>query len=193
MKTAINPKGVGVAMLGLLGATALTFQASSAAFSGTTDNSANSLGAATVSLSDNDSGSALFDVTNMVPGESTTNCITVTYGGDTDSVGAVKLYASVTDDSSFAGEVDIQVEEGSGGTFDDCTGFSADSTLYSTNTLSAFDTAHSDYSDGLSGFTPSQAAPSKSYRITMTLGSDTANSFQGDSLTAALTWEVQSS
>lgn len=189
----LNPKGVGAAVLGLLGATALTYQASSAAFSGTTANDGNTVGAATVSLSDNDSGSALFDVNNMVPGESTQNCIVVTYGGNTDSVGDVKIYATVTDDSSFAGEVDITVEEGTGGTFDDCTGFTSETTLFTSAALSSFDTAHNDYSDGLAGFSPTQASPSKSYRITMTLGSDTANSFQGDSLSTELTWEVQSS
>src|SRR4051794_41659732 len=51
------------------------------AFSSSTSNSGNNFDAGTVYVTDNDAGSALYNVTNRKPGDSVTNCIKVTYGG----------------------------------------------------------------------------------------------------------------
>jgi hypothetical protein len=51
------------------------------AFSATTQNSGNEISTGTVTLGDNDAGSAMFQTTNAEPGQSWTKCISVTYGG----------------------------------------------------------------------------------------------------------------
>jgi hypothetical protein len=51
------------------------------AFSATTQNAGNEISTGTVDLSDNDLGSAMFQVTNAKPGNTWTKCIKVTYTG----------------------------------------------------------------------------------------------------------------
>ena len=56
------------------------------AFSSTTVNSGNDFAAGTVFISDNDAGSAMYNVSNQVPLNSvTTQCITLTYTGSLDA------------------------------------------------------------------------------------------------------------
>ena len=50
-------------------------------FSATTQNSGNEISSGVVSLSDNDAGSSLVNVTGAKPGDSWTRCIRVTYSG----------------------------------------------------------------------------------------------------------------
>ena len=59
----------------------LVFQSSRAAFTDTTDNTGNSLSAGTVTLVDDDATAVMFNVSNMKPGDSSQNCILVTYQG----------------------------------------------------------------------------------------------------------------
>lgn len=67
---------------GLLTCCTLVWQSSYAAFFDTTDNPGNTLGAGTVQLDDNDSGSILFNAeTNLAPGAQRSACIGVTYTG----------------------------------------------------------------------------------------------------------------
>ena len=72
------------ALLSLLIVSALVYRTSSAAFTDNTDNPANNWAAGTVTLVDDDgdnASSAMFDTTNMVPGDSISNCIEVDYTG----------------------------------------------------------------------------------------------------------------
>src|SRR3954462_14787504 len=55
------------------------------AFSSQTDNPGNVVTAGTVTLSDNDAGSALYSLTAAKPGDSQASCIKVTYGGSLNS------------------------------------------------------------------------------------------------------------
>ena len=50
-------------------------------FSATTQNAGNEISTGSVALSDNDNGSAMFNITNAKPGDSWTRCIKVTYAG----------------------------------------------------------------------------------------------------------------
>ncbi len=109
------------------------------AFSGTTVNSGNTFQAGTVYLTDNDSGSALYTVSNAAPGYSEQQCITVTYQGTLPAT--VKLYGS-GGLNAVAAYVHLTVEQGSGAAgFRDCTGFSASGTVYD-GTLAAFNTTY---------------------------------------------------
>ena len=96
-------------------------------FSATTQNAGNEISTGTVALSDNDGGSAMFNISNAKPGESWTRCIKVTYAGTLpadvhmylrDATGPLATYLSLT------------MKQGSqaAATFPSCTGFTPDAT-----------------------------------------------------------------
>jgi predicted ribosomally synthesized peptide with SipW-like signal peptide len=185
----------GLALLGsLLLVSVVTITGSRAAFSDTTDNSANSFTAGSVELVDDDSGSSMFSVSNMMPGDTAVECIVVTYQGSIADPPAVKLYSGgYTDSGDFGDYLNLTIEEGSGGSFGDCTGFSAENTIESGGTLADFDSTHTDYATGAGVWDPSSTPESKTYRFTFELDSSTPNAEQGESVTAlTFTWEVTS-
>src|SRR4051794_38341278 len=86
--------GIGIlaALAGMLGSGALVWQASQAAFSGSTNNTTNNFAVNTVTLTDDDTGSAMFNATGLTTGNTGTKCIKVTYTGDVAA--PVRLYAA---------------------------------------------------------------------------------------------------
>ena len=184
-----------LAAVGGLAMTSLvTWQATGAAFSGTTANSSNVFSSGTVTLVDDDANAVMFDTSAapMVPGDSLTKCIEVTYTGTSYDLTAVRLYASLgTNVDSFANHLDITIEQGTGGSFANCSGFTSASTLF-TGTLASLTSTNTDYASGLTAWTPSAVSLDRVYRFTVVLGNDTPNSAQGDSATATFTWETQS-
>ena len=78
--------------VGLVVSALLIWQASYAAFTDTTDNSGNSWAAGTVTITDDDEGRAMFAATNLAPGSSGSEEITVTYEGTLDAL--VKVYGA---------------------------------------------------------------------------------------------------
>ena len=56
------------------------------AFSGAADDTANTVVAGSVALTDNDSGSAMFTMSGMVPNDTDTSCIKVTSTGTLPSL-----------------------------------------------------------------------------------------------------------
>ena len=80
--------------LGMIGSAALVWQASYAAFSGKTENASNTITSGTVSLSDNDSGTAAFTLTGLRPGSSGSRCIVVTYTGSLTPSTDVQVYSA---------------------------------------------------------------------------------------------------
>lgn len=183
---------VAAMVAGVIGSGALVWHASYAAFLGATSNSGNSWTAGRVTLSDDDAGQAMFDVSGLTPGSSTgsPHCITVTYNGDVPA--SVKLYSSdVAGD--LAQYINLTVEQGTGGSFASCAGFTPDPTVNPvfTGTLQAFGTAHHDFATGVGTFTPSTSPASKVYRFSYNPDSGTASTAQGQSATATFTWEAQ--
>lgn len=179
--------------LGILVSGAVVLTTSRAAFSDTTDNSNNSFTTGTVDLTDDDSGSAAFTVTNMVPGGSVTRCILVTYQGTIPNPGVVRFYSGgFTDSGTLGSHLNLTVEEGTGGDFATCTGFTPSGTIESA-TLTQFDIDHTDYSNGAGTWDPSSTPESRTYRITVQLSSSTPSNQQGQSVTGLVfTWETQS-
>ncbi|MDX1689958.1 MAG: TasA family protein, partial [Acidimicrobiia bacterium] len=111
--------------------------ATRAAFSGTTDNTSNTFAAGTVVITDDDSGSAMFTASGMKPSDSVTECIAVSYDGSIVPAD-VKLYVA---SGGLAGTnlddyLTLTIEEGTGGAFGDCTGFTG--SQISTGTMDAF-------------------------------------------------------
>lgn len=170
-------------------ASAMVLQTSSAAFTDTTENAGNSWDAGTVTLTDNDSGAAMFSASGLVPGDSSTDCIEVTYDGSVTLSSAVDLYASVTettvDGDGLGNDLDVVLEMGDAGT--SCSLIGTPTTIYN-GTLAAFNTSGSP----LGTWTPSGTDTMRPFRFSVTLGDDTPDSAQGEGADATFTWSATS-
>lgn len=170
----------------------LVVTTSRAAFTDTTDNIGNEVSTGTISLTDNDAGTAMFDnVTGLGPNDTIESCIDVTYTG-TLTPSAVQLYMSEAPTGELAPYLDLVVQIGaqSGDPFGDCTTFTASNTLY-TGTLAGMATTHPSYETGVSTWTPSGSGDARTFRFVLTVQDDPAA--QGTSTTFGFTWEVRSS
>lgn len=180
--------------IAVVGSGVFVMSASYSSFSSKTSNEANNWTAGSVQLVDDDSNTALFTTAatgNVKPGQTGSNCITVTSKGSLTA--PVKLYGTVTD-SGLAQYVTLQIDAGTGGGFGTCTGFTpATPSSVFNNTLNNF--TATDYATGISAlWTPTGTAnESKVYRVTYTLSSSTPDTAQGKSVSVALTWEAQNS
>ncbi len=170
-------------------------QASYAAFSAKVSNSGNTFGVGTVSLSDDDSGAALFSLTGLKPGSNGSRCITVTSTGSLPS--SVKLYTANTGTTNnLSSYITLTVTQGTGGSFGACSGFTAlgsGSAVYSGTLASLFSSATS-YGSGVGTWTPSggsNANESRTYQFAYAVSSSTPDSAQGGTATFTLTWETQ--
>ncbi|GAA0810121.1 hypothetical protein [Spirilliplanes yamanashiensis] len=182
-------------VVGLIGSGALVWQASSAAFTASTDNANNSWTSGSVTLTDNDFGGANFNETNLKPGDTGTKCILVTYNGSVAS--SVTLYSN-TPTGTLGQYLDLDVSVGSGST---CASPGTQTQIFgdvntvpdnSSDTLDNFAAAHTDWGTGAGTWTPSTAGTAKPYTFTYTLGGGDAA--QGLSATGVqFTWEAQSS
>ncbi len=172
----------------------LVLQSSRAAFTDSTSNTGNSLTAGTVTLVDDDAVAVMFNVSNMQPGDSSVNCIVVTYQGTIADPLAVRLYSGgYTDSSDLANWLNVTIEEGTGGSFGSCGAFSSVNTIETGGDLIAFDATHTNYANGAGVWDPSSTPESTTYRITLALDAAAPNSEQGASITAlSFVWEVQS-
>lgn len=178
----------------------LIVRTSQAAFTSTTDNTGNSVEAGTVVLTDNDSGSALLTIANAYPGYSQENCIRVTYSGTIDPT-VVRVYSTSAFSTAPNGtldmedQVNITIWEGTGGTFNDCTGFTASpaSAIVGTTALSTWDGADSSYATGSGSWNPGAGPVTRTYRVRLEVDDSTGNAYQGQTLSGiALTWETRS-
>lgn len=165
------------------------------AFSVTTVNSGNSFAAGTVTIGDNDAGSALYNVSNRKPGDSVTSCIRVTYSGTLAS--DVKLYTA--DPIGAIGPyVNLTIDAGSqpAAVFPSCTGFTPDAggSLFN-GTLAGFSAAHNSYVNGLLDY-PGTVATSWAtgnvvvYRFTVSLQDNNAAAGLASG-SHAFTWEAR--
>lgn len=175
-------------VVGLLAASAAVWQRSEAAFTGTTTNPSNSWSVGTVSLADDDAAAAMFNASGLFPGSTGQRCITVTYGGSVTS--AVKLYVPATTGTTLLGYLDLVVEEGTGGSFASCAGFTPSSTLF-TGTLATAASSNATYANGWSSWSPTGAAQTRTYRVSYTLNAATPDTEQGLSATATFQWEAR--
>ena len=160
-----------------------------AAFSSTTTNPGNTFEAGTVTIEDNDGGSALF--TNAVkqkPGD-TDRCVKVKYTGSLDAT--VKLYTSAI--TGTGSDLNLTVAKGAGAAAD-CSDFVAAGDVFGPDTLANFRTAHPDFAGGLA-VNPGAATKwvtndEVTFRFRITVPD--SNSAQGKSVDPfTLTWEAQ--
>ncbi|HEY2714637.1 MAG TPA: hypothetical protein VGI73_00295 [Solirubrobacterales bacterium] len=167
------------------------------AFSSQTDNPGNVITAGTVTLEDNDGGSALYTMSAAKPGEGKASCIKVTYKGSLPAT--VKVFTPSTI-SELGPYVNLKIEAGTqaSSTFPSCEGFTpaaTGATVYE-GTLSAFAIEKSNFATGIPSF-PASATKwennnSVVYRVTATLSASAPDSAQGKTTgTHLIRWEAQ--
>lgn len=179
----------------LLVSSLLVWQASYSAFNATTDNPSSNWATGNVALSDDDTNTALFSATNLKPGSTGTKCIVVTSSGSLAST--VKLYGTgAAATKSLDSWIDLTVDEGAGGSFGSCAGFTSSGNVFS-GTLNNFATNRTSFANGVGTWAPAgQTAPatvSRTYRFSYTVNNSAPNSTQGGTASIGFTWEAQSS
>ncbi len=169
------------------------------AYTATTTNTGNSFASGTVSITDNDSSTAMLSLANAKPGDADSSCVRVTYTG---SLAAnVHLYGASS--GGLAPYLTLTITRGTdpSPSFDSCAGFTADATNYIgqgagviyQGALNAFGT---DWATGV--VDPITGTPESwtlnefhSYRYTITLNDN--NAAQNQTGTASFTWEARNS
>jgi hypothetical protein len=186
-------------IVGLMGSGAMVWQASSAAFTAQTESPGNSWDSGTVVLSDDKVG-AMFTATNLVPGNTDTQCINIEYDGDVAST--VKMYGDpgAVPDLGLAAYLAIDVSLATAGKTcatavnGDYTRFYGDGNTVDDggdDTLSEFLAAHTDYSTGTGSYvTPAAPNYVRAYRIKYTLIDDPAAN-DLDATGVDFIWEAQ--
>jgi predicted ribosomally synthesized peptide with SipW-like signal peptide len=169
------------------------------AFSSTTQNSGNSFSSGTVTLADDDSGSAMLSLANAKPGDSDTACIVVTYTGSLAA--SVRMYGT-TAGTGLDQYLDLTVIRGTkASAFKGCADFVADGTNYLgsgngvvySGTLQGYpDTYGAGIVDPTPGSPESWTNPeSHAYKFVVTVQND--NNAQGLNATQTFTWEARNS
>lgn len=193
---------VGVGPAAILLAGVMVFQASNAAFSSSTRNPGNSWSTGSVALTDDDNGTAGFQVTNVTPGDTGEKCLVVT--ASSSVAGVVKAYVQNLSPSAQGLEkyIKLKIEQGTGGSFADCTGFVVDPAVpvLPAASLATLSTVNSDYATGGSAWTTTGNASgeSKTYKGSWIFDATGLTQLQVDALQGAstsidLVWELQNS
>jgi hypothetical protein len=191
--------GLSAAPVAVLLAGAMVWQGSTAAFTATTRNAGNSWESGQVALTDDDAGTAMFSVDDLLPGDQGENCIVVT--SNSSVPGQVRSYVENLSGSGAGLESRIQIglERGSGGSFGDCTGFTAEAgSALTPGSLAEVSADHSDYASGGAAWdTSGDAGENVTYRATWefdTTGMTQAevDALQGARTSADIVWELQS-
>lgn len=168
-----------------------------ASFTATTKNSANSITAGSVSITDNDSNVALYSLTAAGPGPGTERCIRVTYAGTLPA--NVHLYTSpgITNGDKFH----LKIERGSGLTAPlsttNCTGFTASGVVWDSDLggTIGFPTAYATAPDAgpAAVWAPNTVVD---YKFTISVVDDTTANAHTTVLTSGthdFTWEARNS
>lgn len=181
----------------VIAAGALVYQASYAAFTGQTRNSGNEWSTGSVNLTDDDNGQARFQVSNMLPGQTQTKCITVTANASVPST--VKGFAinPVTSVQGLENRIMVTIDSGDGGSFtDDCAGFTPVGPAHVTNIPLTQVAQANTFASGFGGWTVPAGVSSKTYRMMWKFDTTGMTQSQIDQLQGAKTgidmqWEMR--
>lgn len=187
------------APVAIVTAAALIWSASNAAFTASTRNSGNNWSTGSVALSDDDAGSAGFQVSSMLPGQTQTKCIVVT--ANASVAGTVRTYTvNPTGDPTLASHILISAATGTGGSFGSCDGFTWERDeipASSAVSLATFASINSYASATLTpGWAVSAGTSSRTYQITWTfdttgLTQSQLDDLQGQQYGIDVQWELQ--
>lgn len=175
---------LGSAVVSALAVGALAFSATNAAFTGTTSNTGNTFAAATVSLTDDDFGGTNFQVADMIPGDTVTDCIEVQYTGSTTDLAGLRLYGTAS--GALADDLTLTVRHGVAA--GSCVAPGVLTPVYSGD----LDALGTDWATGSAGFTPAAPNETVAYVFDVTLKASTTDAAQGDTAGADFIWEVRS-
>jgi hypothetical protein len=183
------------APVAVLLAGSMVWQGSNGAFTAETHNNGNNWDAGSLLLTDDDSGGAMFGVTNMVPGSTGSKCIVVT--ANSTVAGLVRTYVSSLTAGGLEDNITMLVEQGTGGTFASCTGFTA-AASHAAESLSTIFTDHGNFTNGVLGWAKGAGVETKTYKFTWTfdvgaLTEAEVNALQGTDVGANFEWELQNS
>lgn len=172
----------------------MVWQGSQAAFVAETYNAGNNWQAGSVTLSNDGTGGAMFSIGNLVPGQTGSHCIVVTATG---VAGVVKTYTENSVPDGLENNITMKVEQGTGGTYGDCTGFTPIAT-YGTQPLATLLTDASSYATGVLPWTTTSGTTTKSYKFTWTFDTTgltpaQVNALEGKSVRTDIEWELQNS
>lgn len=109
----------------------------------------------------------------------------------------VKLYGtSAATTKSLASSITLKIEQGTGGGFGSCSGFtpaSTNGTLVDT-TLADFGSTSTNFATGVGTWAPmGTASDTRVYRFSYVLPASAPNSVQGGTASLGFTWEAQNS
>jgi hypothetical protein len=170
----------------------LVVTSSRAAFVAQNDNTSNQVTAASIDLTDNDSGTAMFNnVTGLMPGTNVDRCIDVTYTGSVDPT-AVLLYSNGTPTGTLGQYLNLTIDIGNdtADAFRSCATFASTSQLYN-GTLDGFVAAHANYAAGLSTWDPAGSPETKTFRFRVSVQDNAAA--EGLTSTFGFSWETRTS
>ncbi|WP_210440032.1 hypothetical protein [Nocardioides xinjiangensis] len=180
----------------LIGAAALIYTSSYAAFTGQTRNSGNQWSTGSVSLTDDDNGSARFQVKDMLPGATDTKCIKVTANASVPST--VKGYAvnPVTSPQGLENRIKVTIDSGTGGSFADCSGFVAGGPAHVTDVSLSQIAQVNTFEAGFGGWTVDPGVRDRTYRLTYKFDTTGMTQSEIDQLQGATTgidmqWEMR--
>lgn len=174
----------------------MVWQGSTAAFTARTQNVGNNWATGSVTLADDDAGTAMVALDGLVPGQGGSKCITVTSSSTVP--GVVKLYMTRTGMNGLEDYILGNMEPGTGGSFGSCTGFVADGPADPLASFSDFAALAYDFATGFHPWTTTGTpGEHKTYKLTWlfdTTGLTQAqvDALQGKSVSCDIVWELQS-
>jgi hypothetical protein len=171
----------------------LVVTSSRAAFVAQSDNAANQVSSASVTLTDNDNGGVMFDnVPGLIPGQVVERCIDVTYTGTADPA-LVSLFSAGTSTGTLAPYLNLTIDYAPDTTdaFGSCTNFPASPTSVYSGTLGAFSTARTDYASGLTTWNPAPGSETRTFRFRVVVQDNAAAA--NSTTTFGFTWETRTS
>jgi hypothetical protein len=181
------------APVAVLLAGAMVWQGSNAAFSADTRNTGNSWETGSVAITDDDGGAAMFQIQNVVPMQPGNKCIAVT---TTPSVAStVKFYVANLAADGLQPYIKVTVAQGTGGSFNSCTDFTADQTEGS-QSLATIMADHASWDNGILPWTAPAGSTVKTYKIswvfdTTGLTPTQVDDLQGHAASINFEWELQ--
>ncbi|MCP3422241.1 hypothetical protein [Nocardioides pinisoli] len=175
---------------------ALIYTSSYAAFTGQTRNSGNQWSTGSVNLTDDDNGTARFQVKDMLPGATDAKCIKVTANATVPST--VKGYAvnPVASPQKLEDRIKVTIESGAGGSFANCDGFVAAGPAHVTDVpLSGIAQVNS-FEAGFGGWSVDPGVRERTYRLSYRFDTTGMTQSEIDQLQGATTgidmqWEMR--
>ena len=187
----------GAGPLAVLVAGGMVWQGSQAAFTASTRNAGSSWSTGNVTLTDDDLGAAAFTVANIVPGQTGQKCIVVT--SNSNVPGEVRAYTqNLITSKGLENRIYFDLEQGTGGSFNDCTGFTPTVNTVPELPISNLASVNRDFATGGAPWqTDGTPGETQSYRGTWRfdttgLSQDDINALQGARVGIDLVWELQS-